>query len=61
MENIVNTLTSLLTVTELTDVALNEVELAPLREADEVLHFIQIALMASSKIVKTNHMLVEFQ
>ncbi len=48
-----------LAVFQLADVAFNEVEVGPLGGGDEALHFVQIALVPSGKVVQPHHALVE--
>ena len=43
------------------DVALDEVEVGPLRGAHQGLHFVQVALVAGGKVVQANHALAELE
>ena len=61
MQHIVNTVTGLLAVGLLTDVAFDETEVSPLRGSDKGLDFIQIALVTGGKVVQADNALVELE
>ncbi len=50
-----------LAVFKIADVALDELEIAPLFRGYQTLHLIQVALVAGGKVVQANHALVEFE
>jgi len=57
----VNARAGALAVGQVADVAFDKVELGPLRRGDEVLHLIQVALVAGGKVVQTHHALAQFE
>jgi hypothetical protein len=46
-------------VFQITNVALNELEIGPLRWSDKALHFVQVVLVAGSEVVQAHHALIE--
>ncbi len=51
----------LLAVFQISDVALNELEVGPLRWRDQALHFVQVVLVAGGEVVQAHHTLVELE
>lgn len=61
MEDVVNPITGFLAIFQLADIAFDKLEAVPLAWCDLGLHFVQIALVASGKVVQPNHALTELQ
>ena len=61
VQHIVDARASPLAVFQIANVALNELEVGPLRRRNQAFHFVQVVLVAGGEVVQAGHALVELE
>ena len=61
VQDVVHTLNGLLAVVQVANVALDELEVGPLRGGDQALHLNQVALVAGGKVIEADDALIELE